>query len=197
MAVSMNVDYTRQIYTGLSTDDWGEIEFNAGDVVYIMDQSQCWIFDGSTMQQLPDLGGGGGGGDTPLVKLASGDYTVTATSWSATIPVAPDGRVEIMRYIKDSVTASTSQVYSGFRKMTPPAIDDIGDYLVSTTNLGVYSQYQASGTKVWNGATYNGGNLISYSGTLDSMTQFGIAQQSSALKVQPGTYHWEIWGYAT
>ena len=60
MAVSMNVDYTRQLYTGLSTDDWGSVEVNVGDVVYIMDKSECWIFDGSTMHQLPDLGGGGG-----------------------------------------------------------------------------------------------------------------------------------------
>ena len=57
----LNTDYERQIYVGLSTDDWGDISPNEGDVVYIMDQSRCYIFDGSTMQQLPDLGGGGGG----------------------------------------------------------------------------------------------------------------------------------------
>lgn len=77
MAVSMNVDYTRQLFTGLSTDDWGDVEFNAGDVAYIMDLSECWIFDGSTMQQLPDLGGGGG---------------YTASDWLD--PTKPTGRIE-------------------------------------------------------------------------------------------------------
>ena len=56
----LTTDYVRQLWTGLSTDDWGDVEFFAGDVVYIMDQSQCRIFDGSAMHQLPDLGGGGG-----------------------------------------------------------------------------------------------------------------------------------------
>ena len=77
MAVSMNVDYTRQIYTGLSTDSWGGIEFNAGDVVYIMDHSECWIFDGSTMHQLPDLGGGGGG--TIISKTITEEGTYDAS----------------------------------------------------------------------------------------------------------------------
>lgn len=53
-------DYERQIWTGLAADDWGTVEISAGDVVYLMDLSQCWIFDGSAMHQLPDLGGGGG-----------------------------------------------------------------------------------------------------------------------------------------
>lgn len=64
----LNTDYERQIYVGLSTDDWGDVSINEGAVVYLMDQSKCFMFDGSTMHELPDLGGGGGGGDAIVFK---------------------------------------------------------------------------------------------------------------------------------
>lgn len=73
----LTTDYIRQLWTGLSTDDWGDVEFTAGDVAYIMDQSECWIFDGSSMYQLPDLGGGGGGSTViyPYIQIYNNKST--------------------------------------------------------------------------------------------------------------------------
>lgn len=57
----LKTDYDRQLWTGLSTDDWGDVPVHEGDVVYLMDLSECYIFGESQVYQLPDLGGGGGG----------------------------------------------------------------------------------------------------------------------------------------
>lgn len=58
----LQTDYTRRIWTGLTTDDWGEADLREGDVIYLMDASECYVGGEGMMYQLPDLGGGGGGG---------------------------------------------------------------------------------------------------------------------------------------
>jgi hypothetical protein len=189
----LTTDYERQLYVGLSTDDWGDFSPNEGDVVYLMDQSKCFMFDGSTMHELPDLGGGGG--CPVLTKLGYGDYTVTAAASSITIPVTHTGTVDVIDYIKDSVTSGVGQVYSGLRQLTPPAVDNVASFLLTSSNFGVYSQYASNGERNWNGATANHASMLTYNGTPSAMTGINIPQQSSVTKVQPGTYHWELWGY--
>ena len=56
----LQTDYTRRIWTGLTTDDWGDADLREGDVIYLMDASECYVGGEGQMYQLPDLGGGGG-----------------------------------------------------------------------------------------------------------------------------------------
>ena len=86
----LNTDYERQIYVGLSTDDWGDFSPNEGGVVYLMDQSKCYIFDGSTMQELPDLGGGGGGSITAIDVIQELTLTENVRAVRVDIPSGYD-----------------------------------------------------------------------------------------------------------
>lgn len=67
----LKTDYDRQLWTGLSTDDWGDVPIHEGDVAYLMDLGECYVFGENQVYQLPDLGGGGG------VTLESGNLTTT------------------------------------------------------------------------------------------------------------------------
>ena len=78
----LKTDYDRQLWTGLSSDDWSDVPLVEGDVIYIMDLSQCWICGESNMYQLPDLGGGGGGYDNIM------DITITSTRSQTTLAQA-------------------------------------------------------------------------------------------------------------
>lgn len=85
----LNVDYNRRIWTGLSGDDWGDVPIQEGDVVYLMDVNQCWVFGELQAYQLPDLGGGGGGGSGYTLQLyAQGSYTRTTSAGTMTIPIS-------------------------------------------------------------------------------------------------------------
>ena len=189
----LQTDYTRRIWTGLTTDDWGDADLREGDVIYLMDASECWVGGEGMMYQLPDMGGGGGSPE--LKKLAFGDYTVTATAPTINIPVAPVGRVDVMQYLKNSVESGVNQIYSAIRQLTPPAVDDVTSYLISVSNFVVCSQYTNSGTRLWNGADSNGASMIQYAGTPSAMTSLIMKRQSSVYVIKPDTYHWELWGY--
>lgn len=81
-------DYTRRIWTGLTTDDWGDVNLQEGDVIYLMDASQCWVAGENNMYQLPDLGGGGGGSTIVSKTItANGTYYASADSADGYNPV--------------------------------------------------------------------------------------------------------------
>lgn len=193
MAVSMNVDYTRQIYTGLSTDDWGEIEFNSGDVVYIMDQSQCWIFDGSTMQQLPDLGGGGGGGAGDWQLLASGTYTLAADQNSLltiSAPLTTPGTVKRVYVVNKAAShKSTGQWISLVRYYDNPDVMD--DYSMSAPATA--AMLTSGGDTRWY-ARITGNINVPIWYTSDTIS---CPRYDSTTKWYAGDYDWYIWGIPT
>lgn len=190
----LNIDYERQIYVGLSTDDWGDFSPNEGDVVYLMDQSKCYIFDGSTMQQLPDLGGGGGGGmPAAMPVMASGSYTQTSQSTATvTIPITAAGDVWDLACAKDSLTGVTSKTVKWYRARTAvrPNMDDhVYTMICQTSTLnssGVeqfYARTGSNGTPTW---------LNTYT----DPTEMKINPYSSSYPIPAGTYNWYLWGRA-
>ena len=95
----LKTDYDRQLWTGLSTDDWSDVPLAEGDVIYIMDLSECWICGENNMYQLPDLGGGGGG----AVMGTTGPLSVTNQAGSVvSIFYNKYFDTRVMRHMKDT-----------------------------------------------------------------------------------------------
>lgn len=80
MVTNLN-NYGKQIRFMLSTDDPTEVEWENGDMVFLMDQDKLYVFDAdnSTFKEI-SMGGGGGGGEAhPYIQTF--DY-VLAENWS-------------------------------------------------------------------------------------------------------------------
>jgi len=192
----LNTDYTRQLYVGLSSDDWSDFSPNEGDVVYLMDQSKCYIFDGSTMQELPDLGGGGGGGsgDIPLTMLYSGDYVLASTATSINIPVPGDG-LDSTRYrsffiVRDSNYSGTAIQSSACTYLYYPE-DQIA--LTNTRKWARTQTRSSDDTRHYYYGDSTGAENIWFNYTPE--LQLHVSQYSSNYNLRAGTYHWYVWGY--
>ena len=74
----LQTDYTRRIWTGLTTDNWGEANLQEGDVIYLMDVSECYVGGEGQMYQLPDLGGGGAPSTWKVTINNGASFTVNA-----------------------------------------------------------------------------------------------------------------------
>lgn len=174
-----NTDYERQIYTMLSTDDLGDFSPNEGDVVYLMDQSKCYIFDGSAMQQLPDLSGGGGGG-SGYQLLGSGDYVYTGgEAASLNFPVSFDGTIKYWYCVADTVAGiNHAHAFMGIEDM--PGVTNF-----HYGHVGVISTMTSAGVVANNviddNTKYSSGRLYLY-------------RANNTYKIQNSTYHWFIYG---
>lgn len=186
MSVSMNVDYTRQIYTGLSTDDWGEIEFNAGDVVYIMDQSQCWIFDGSTMQQLPDLGGGGGGS---YRLLGSGTYTQTASlgNNNLVIPISVTGNF-IEAYVETDSQENVLHTIGWARAIKFTEMSLVNYF------TQIIAHYADNSIRKVIDSTVSGNPLCLILDNFENPTTISLRRWGNTCQILPGEFRWYMWG---
>lgn len=197
MAVERLTDYTRRIWTGLSSDG-PDPDMQAGDVIYYMDTSTCSIITGIPAPgsidtaDLPDIGGGGGGAGINLRLLARGTYTqLNNTSNYVEVPVEnPDATKVLIKITAHDTTAGTAHT-----RMTAwwRMYNDIFDYL--DVNLFPAPEgarrVNTNGTANWSCRTSNHINaIVWFSGTTIGITVF-----NNSCYIDAGDYDWEIWGY--
>lgn len=126
-----------------------------------------------------------GGGGQVVTLLASGSYTkTTAAGASVQIPVSYTGTpTQVFVYAPEPL-ASTAQTYKWAWQVKQES--EMETYLGS--KLAVHKVKNTGGSDT----TYIGS--ISLSADETTLT---CGQQTSSYKVQPNTYKWYIWGYAS
>lgn len=88
--------YNKQIRFMLSTDDPTAVEWQNGDLVFVMDQDYMGIFDADNFvfKEISLAGGGGGGGGggdiDPNFKVTTGTFTPASAAHYIYIPKDPD-----------------------------------------------------------------------------------------------------------
>lgn len=176
----LQTDYTRRFWTGLTTDDWGQADLQEGDVIYLMDVSECYVCGEGMMYQLPDLGGGGG---SSPVLLASGTYTQTASASGVNIPVSYDGtKFSYFVYANISNVAHTHAWYRNDENV-PWVTPDL-------TQLTSANYRDSANTNHLVSVMSNNNSIVYYSDPNIHINQF-----SNSYPVVAGDYTWKIWGY--
>ena len=171
----LQTDYTRRIWTGLTTDDWGEANLQEGDVIYLMDASECYVGGEGMMYQLPDLGGGGGGG-YKKVLLATGTYTSTASVTTLTFPIntIDSTLVKMASVVVTTPIASTAQGYAAFTYYSSDSDPD--QFPANNVHLSAVRARKADDSYVY---------LKSYPSAM------GVTDTTITTQIQDGSYQWK------
>ena len=188
MAVQRLTDYTRRIWTGLSTDG-PDPDMQAGDVIYYMDTSTCSIITGIPApgsidtEDLPDVGGGGGGG---LQLLGSGTYVKASQSTSLSIPVTYTGDPKLFYMYVPEPVANTGQTVFGARWVDMDNAET-DPYTHNGAGFGMYSAQNSTNTIGWSNPTN-----LTWPGLTDTTMTFGRAINYA--NYLANTYKWFIYG---
>lgn len=180
-------NYGKQIRFMLSTDDPAAVEWQNGDLVFLMDQNKLYVFDAdnTNFKEISMGGGGGGGGGGGLALLTSGVYTAPSSVLNLNIPVSYSGTPKFTMIVADDPPVDTAQTVMAFFIPSFPVIGNTlsphgyGGYVDRTaanaTNHGVISRGLA---------TFNISNTV---------LTFGRPAPSYPW-IAGVTYHWYIYG---